>query len=331
MGFRQPILAGNTLVRDAIQSNPFTAGVTGWRISRNGDAEFHNGMFYGNILIQNNEGVFEYSGTPAAGNLVASFAPVAGVDSFGNSYSAGLSVGAAGAAGVRCGFSGTTGLIFWPNTVPNISLDAKAQSNHQGSGTGQVAFLTLGSAIDATQNDGAYCNLFSSSADGTQNAHATLSYQDPTSAVHSYVQVSALGGLFTGLATGLHPAGGTPYSRSNPAVAETWQNPVFGAGWTTGTFAGGVRSLHYRLDADGYGLIVGTFHSNNAAPAATIFTLPTGYFDPTDIQPIPVITNNAGTFGVNGLQISSAGAVSLVNNLTAANVDVWVTARFRVN
>lgn len=331
MGFRQPIVAGDTLVRDAIQSNPFTAGVTGWRISRNGDAEFHNGMFYGNILIQNNEGIFEYSGTPAAGNLIASFAPVGGVDSFGNSYSAGLSVGLHGNPGVRVAFDGSTGLIYLPSIVANISLDAKVQANHQGSGGSAVAFLTMGSAIDATQNDGAYVNLFASSADGTQNAHATLSYQDPTSAVHSYVQVSALGALFTGLATGLHPAGGTPYSRSNPAVAETWQNPVFGAGWTTGTHAGGVRSLHYRLDADGYGLIIGTFHSNNTTPAATIFQLPSGYFDPTDTQPIPVMTNNAGTLALNGLQIDSAGNVSLLTNLTVANVDVWVTARFRVN
>lgn len=328
MGFRQPIVAGDTLIRDAIQSNPFTAGVTGWRISRNGDAEFHDGMFYGNILIQNNEGVFEYSGTPAAGNLVASFTPTSGVDAFGNSYSAGLSVGLAGSPGVRVGFNGSTGLIFLPSIVANISLDAKLQANHQGSGGSAVAFLTLGSAIDATQNDGAFVNLFSSSADGTQGAHATLSYQDPTSAVHSYVQASATGGLFTGLATGLHP--GT-YSRSSPAVAETWQNPVFGSGWTTGTKAGGVRSLHYRLDVDGYGLLVGTFHSNSTTPAATICQLPSGYFDPTDIQPIPVMTNNAGAIGANLLQIDGSGNVSLINNLTVANVDVWVTARYRVN
>lgn len=267
----------------------------------------------------------------AGGNLVASFSAGGGTDANGNAYPSGMKVGKAGSAGIVAGYSGSTGLIYFPNTVPNVALDAKIQGNQQGSGTSQVAFLTLGSSVDATQDDGAFCNLFASSADGTQTAHATLSYQDPTGGVHSYVQTTAAGGLFTGVATGLHPAGGTPYGRGNPAVAETWQNPSFNAGWVTGTFAGGVRSLHYRIDSDGFANLVGTFHSINAAPSATILTLPTGYFDPTDIQSIPVLVNNAGTMSINGLLISSAGAVSLVSNLAAANVDVWVYARYRVN
>ena len=331
MSFRNPLAAGPVLVRAALESSNYSPGAAGWIIETNGNAEFNEATFRGNVLIGNNQGVFEYSGVPAKGNLVASFAPVGGTDMFGNAFSAGLSVGLAGNPGVRVGFDGSTGLIYLPSIVANISLDAKLQANHIGAGSSEQAFLTLGAAIDATQNDGVYVNLFSSSADGTGVAHATLSYQDPTSAIHSYVQVAATGGLFTGLATGLHPAGGTPYSRSNPAVAETWQNPSFNAGWTTGTHAGGVRSLHYRLDADGYGFIVGTFHSNNATPSAIVCTLPTGYFDPTDQQPIPVLVNNAGTISINGLLIDSSGNVSLVNNLTAANVDVWVDARYRVS
>ena len=261
-------------------------------------------------------------------NLVASFAPSGGTDSGNTAYPTGLKVGKSGNPGVVVGYNGNTGLIYFPSTVANLALSAKLQDNQQGNGGGQVDFLTVGSAVDQTQNDGAYMNLFASSADGTQTAHATLSYQDPTGGVHSYVQSTAAGGLFTGVATGLHP--GT-YNRGNPAVAETWQNPSFGSGWATGTVAGGVRSLHYRLDADGYGFIVGAFHSFTATPAATIFTLPSGYFDPTDSQPIPVLVNNAGTMSINGLLISSAGAVSLVNNLTAANIDIWVDARYRVN
>lgn len=42
MVFKDPILAGNTLVRDAIQSENFEASATGWRIQRDGEAEFSN-------------------------------------------------------------------------------------------------------------------------------------------------------------------------------------------------------------------------------------------------------------------------------------------------
>src|ERR1700749_277947 len=38
-------------------------------------------------------GIFIYSGTPTAGNLVGSWAASAGIDQFGNSYPAGLEIG----------------------------------------------------------------------------------------------------------------------------------------------------------------------------------------------------------------------------------------------
>lgn len=43
----------------------------------------------GNTII-NSTGVFTYSGTPAAGNLIASQAPSSGTDSFGNNYLQGV-------------------------------------------------------------------------------------------------------------------------------------------------------------------------------------------------------------------------------------------------
>jgi hypothetical protein len=49
MPFRDPIVAGVRLVRTAIQSEDFAAGVAGWRIKRNGDAEFNDGTFRGTI------------------------------------------------------------------------------------------------------------------------------------------------------------------------------------------------------------------------------------------------------------------------------------------
>lgn len=51
MPFSNPIVAGNTLVRDAIQSEGFVTGVTGWSIQRNGNAEFNDVAIRGTVEI----------------------------------------------------------------------------------------------------------------------------------------------------------------------------------------------------------------------------------------------------------------------------------------
>lgn len=47
-------------------------------------------VFEGTNFIENQDGLFFYDGTPAAGNLIASIAPASGSDSFGNGYVAGI-------------------------------------------------------------------------------------------------------------------------------------------------------------------------------------------------------------------------------------------------
>lgn len=96
MGFENPVVGGTSLRIPAIQSPNYTPGVKGWIIKINGDAEFNNltirGQFVGAAFIINSSGIFLYSGTPAAGNLIGSWASVAGVDAFGNAYPMGLKV-----------------------------------------------------------------------------------------------------------------------------------------------------------------------------------------------------------------------------------------------
>lgn len=47
MGFRNAVVAGVTLIRDAIQSQNYQAGVQGWSINSNGSAEFSNVVIRG--------------------------------------------------------------------------------------------------------------------------------------------------------------------------------------------------------------------------------------------------------------------------------------------
>ncbi|MBO2460964.1 hypothetical protein [Actinomadura violacea] len=49
-GFNNPVVGGNdTLVREAIQSDGFQSGVSGWRIERSGDAEFNDVVVRGTV------------------------------------------------------------------------------------------------------------------------------------------------------------------------------------------------------------------------------------------------------------------------------------------
>lgn len=58
-GFSDPIVAGDTLVREAIQSEPYVAGTTGWRIERAGNAEFNNVDIRGNLEVSGAGGTLE--------------------------------------------------------------------------------------------------------------------------------------------------------------------------------------------------------------------------------------------------------------------------------
>lgn len=49
MPFRDPIVAGNTLVRDAIHSQVYVPGSLGWSINRDGTAEFNDVLIRGDL------------------------------------------------------------------------------------------------------------------------------------------------------------------------------------------------------------------------------------------------------------------------------------------
>ncbi|MFC9596255.1 hypothetical protein ACFTUC_41485, partial [Streptomyces sp. NPDC056944] len=50
MGFRSSILAGDVLLREAIQSPDYAAGAAGWSINRDGTAEFNDVTVRGEII-----------------------------------------------------------------------------------------------------------------------------------------------------------------------------------------------------------------------------------------------------------------------------------------
>ncbi|MER7953070.1 hypothetical protein ABTY59_37395 [Streptomyces sp. NPDC096079] len=64
MTFQNEIVAGNVLIREAIQSENFAAGSAGWRIAANGDAEFNDVVVRGEVIAGTTTDYVRVTGTP---------------------------------------------------------------------------------------------------------------------------------------------------------------------------------------------------------------------------------------------------------------------------
>lgn len=96
--FQDELAGGTVLVRPALQSPDFVTGVSGWAVMIDGSAEFNDITIRGGTTVQGL--ILQYNGAPAAGNLTASIAPAAGVDSFGNAYLSGIATYATDGSGL---------------------------------------------------------------------------------------------------------------------------------------------------------------------------------------------------------------------------------------
>lgn len=76
--FNDPILAGKTLIRDAIQSENYVEGVSGWAINKDGTAEFNDIIARGTIFIDDGTGATVQIG-PSAAILLGADGPDPGV------------------------------------------------------------------------------------------------------------------------------------------------------------------------------------------------------------------------------------------------------------
>jgi hypothetical protein len=71
MPFNNDIAGGNgQLVRNWLQSDNYVAGVSGWRISKNGNAEFNNGTFRGSIEVGSLTGEHFWVNNPNTGDVI---------------------------------------------------------------------------------------------------------------------------------------------------------------------------------------------------------------------------------------------------------------------
>lgn len=122
-GWGEPVVGYTALRNPAITSpnfnlaNPTASPSPSWGILQSGLAYFFGlvlsgGTITGPDYIINTAGIFIYSGTPASGNLIGSWAGAAGTDAFGNAYPAGFLS--------TTGIIGSDGIVIYYGTGPAL-------------------------------------------------------------------------------------------------------------------------------------------------------------------------------------------------------------------
>lgn len=301
MTFRNPILGGggSTLLRPAIQSPNYAPGVAGWSINQAGTAEFNDATFRGGTSVSSTS--LYYSGTPAAGNLVASIAEAAGTDAYGNNYLAGVTVYNPGTSYAQLGNASLAmGVYVNGQPDPTAAHDAIVDLSPYG--------LLLASQITVTNPDASSMTLLPG-----QGATAVPGGFEPYALLVDTLATSVVSQRISGavIATDIT---GTPY---------TWQTPTLGAGWAAGPVGGSFAPFRYRKDPLNNLVVSGTLHTTSSTPSSTICTLAAGYIPKEGRRP-PISTNTGGTYAARSLTISTAGAVSVDPLPTAGNTDVYI-------
>jgi hypothetical protein len=324
MGFRNPILGGggSVLLRPAIQSPNFQHLVRGWQIARSGNAEFNDlslrGTFVGTDYVINESGIFLYSGTPAAGNLIGSWVSAAGTDDFGNAYEAGLTLYAPGQGTVNLSIDpGGAMLAEWLDAVGGSQVNIAA-----GGGAAGMTFTpptTGGAAWTQGSINAIVSNVF-----GTNTAELAIS--GPYNNAHpSHPTIALFGSSDTNASNRVdlttqqvNASGDLTVGGAATKAAETWQTPSYNANWssttTYGSIAGGLGALKYRRDAEDNVQLIGTFTAATGA-TASVFNLPAAY-RPKANWPFPVaFISSGGVAGNAWAYVSTAGNLNINSQL----------------
>lgn len=322
-GFTNPVFGGNVLIRPAIRSPNYVPGTSGWSINRDGSAELNNltlrGTFNGTDYIINAAGIFFYSGTPAAGNLIGSWAQTDGTDAFGNTYKAGITIS---------GPNGSVQLSSDDGLLRSIGSSGTQVFINDGALTWQwpTEAAQAGLIIDTSKRGSMYWSTGKSAAADksaqlsiiTSNGVPTAGSQDtyPRAVTSDDVGSFIAHHYVTGAMVKATSALGT--------ASETWQSPSYNANWggTTsyGGLSGGLGTLRYRKDAEDNLWLLGCFTPTAGATSA-VFNLPVGYRPQTANYPFPMAMVTSGGVASNAwMYVSTAGNLNINSQLGSSIV-----------
>lgn len=295
MTFGNPVVgASGTLIRPAVKSPDFTSGIKGWTIRRDGSAEFNNVVIRGGLTVSGLN--LYYSGTPAFGNLIASIAAVAGADTFGNKYPAGIC--AMDPIGLT--FSQfVNGTVYVGNLRPaagNYEPDfLTAASLVMVPGADTVRISSPGEAGGGTRSIIELIGGVSGSPVGSANTpHVRLLSSSSLTRADQYIS----GALIRSGKTG---------------IPETWQIPAYTTSWAGATTIAGigpVLPLRYRVDAEDNLILSGAMTVTGAGASITPTAFSSEYFNASVQSPFTLMEHQAG-----GANIVGVGYISTTGNL----------------
>lgn len=287
-GFTHSIAGGDgNLVIGSFQSPNFVAGVSGWQVTIEGDAEFNQvfvrGEFFGNTFQLDDAGVFFYTATPAAGNLLATIASAAGSDQFLNAYQAGLNLyGAHGsiAALVIDPSTANPALWFVPPSAAHLTIHPQQFVGILNPGAVNELYLLVETSGKAGGQADAAAQYFSASADGTSTARIVWEFG------------GTVGATLT--AAGFVPNAWTAASS-------------FGSGWAAS--GSGASGFFFRKRLDGVTVDwMADVHTTSATPSTTICTIPAAYVPASGLVSLGLVAGTAA-YGV-AMQTSGAAQAS---------------------
>lgn len=306
-GWGNPDFGGTALRLAAMRSPNYQAGSTGWTINQDGSVEFNNGTFRGTVtagtfqgtdFVINSTGAFFYSGTPAAGNLIASIVPGgAGTDSFGNHYVQGYgsydntNSTFAQLLGAKFGIGQIQASV--PDTTDAGGLSAL-------NGILGEALLSSGLAPPNGPN-AAEIELLAG-----QNSAVTGSGNCPTIVTAG----STAPGVTASDIDWLHPGSIIHVDRAT-GLQDVWQAPTAAANWTVGT-------LQYRRDIEDNIVFVGSISYTGANVAAA------GALAATTAQTIhPIAQWKDGCTHLTSTSVQKNTAASVIFNTNGSLSIQW--------
>lgn len=296
MQFGNPIVGGNTLIRDDIQSQNYLAGAAGWIISKLGTAEFNQVTIRGALTVGGTQ--LYYNGTPALGNLIASISDSTGTDTYGNTYLAGISSYDIPNHNYTNMFAGSVkvGQINPLSGVPDL--------------TNAMSIINSGSSGNFTTIDGpapvgvAGANTIVATLERLSRPRFAVT--DKLNSAPADITVS-----------------GAIIRTDNAGNVATNQTPgSFGTGWAIGPAAGTVQNLYYRQGGEDNVKIEGAIHSTSTTPATTLFNIPTGYI-PAAEKRGGVLAYDGTNTTVHGIRVTTTGAIIIFPAVTATNTDLY--------
>ena len=240
------------------------------------------GTITGPDYVINTSGIFIYSGTPANGNLIGSWAGAAGTDAFGNAYPQGFNISKGAISGTV--FSGTdfilnsSGLFLYGGTPANGNLVASVAG---GGGTDPFG-NTYQAGITTYGGVGQFAALESGQV--TFDNGSVIAEGAPTGSLWLIPTADLViqpdnieAAVFTKTSITLaQPVTATAGTASSPTLitTDTWNTMTLINGWTVGS--GGFAQ--YKLMPDNTVMI----RLNNVVPGTiadgtSIWTAPSGY------------------------------------------------------